>query len=93
MALVGYERERLDLIRANRNKPRADYLSDRGRLIHGPTPPGGSKPSPRESDLSPEEVEEVLELISTGRKTRTPVDAGAASCKIMEIHGRSDSST
>jgi 2-keto-4-pentenoate hydratase len=73
VALVGYERERLDLIRANRNKPRADYLSDRGRLIHGPTPPGGSKPSPRESDLSPEEVEEVLELISTGRKTRTPV--------------------
>jgi len=41
-----YEAERLQLIRANKDKPRLDYLSDRGRLIHGPTPPGGSKPSP-----------------------------------------------
>jgi hypothetical protein len=48
-----YEAERLQLIRANKDKPRLDYLSDRGRLIHGPTPPGGSKPSPRESDLTP----------------------------------------
>jgi len=68
-----YESTRLATIRANRNKPRADYLSDRGRLIHGPTPPGGSKPSSRESDLSPAELSEVIELISSGRKSRTPV--------------------
>ena len=68
-----YEVERLQLIRANKDKPRLDYLSDRGRLIHGPTPPGGSKPSPRESDLTPTEIEELIELIATGRKTRTPV--------------------
>lgn len=68
-----YEVERLQLIRANRDKPRLDYLSDRGRLIHGPTSPGGSLPSPRESDLTPAEIEELIELIATGRKTRTPV--------------------
>lgn len=68
-----YEIERLQLIRANKGKQRLDYLSDRGRLIHGPTPPGGSVPSPRESDLTPAEVEEVVELIANGRKTRTPV--------------------
>ena len=68
-----YEIERLLLIRANKEKPRHDYLSDRGRLIHGPTPPGGSLPSLRESDLTPTEVDEVIELIANGRKTRTPV--------------------
>ena len=68
-----YEKERLVIIRANKHKPRLDYLSDRGRLIHGPTPPGGSKPSPRESDLTPDEIDELIELIATGRKNRTPV--------------------
>jgi len=68
-----YEAERLQLIRANKDKPRLDYLSDRGRLIHGPTPPGGSKPSPRESDLTPVEIDELVELIANGRKSRTPV--------------------
>jgi hypothetical protein len=71
--MSNYEIERLQLIRSNKSKPRLDYLSERGRLIHGPTPPGGSVPSSRESDLTPEEVEEVIELIATGRKTRTPV--------------------
>ena len=65
--------KRIAYLRSNKEKPRAEYLTDRGRLIHGSTPPGGSIPSPRDSDLSEEEVEEVLELISTGRKTRTPV--------------------
>ena len=73
MAVSEYEQERLRIIRANKEKQRPDYLSDRGRLIHGPTPPGGSIPSTRESDLTPSEVDEVLELIATGRNTRTPV--------------------
>ena len=71
--MSAYEIERVQTLRANKNKPRLDYLSDRGRLIHGPTPPGGSKPSPRESDLSPDEIDELIELIATGRKNRTPV--------------------
>lgn len=68
-----YQSQRLTQLRSNRNQPRADYLSDRGRLIHGPTPPGGSVPVDRETDLSAAELAEVIDLIATGRKTRTPV--------------------
>ena len=68
-----YSLARLATIRANRDKPRAQYLSDRGRLIHGPTPPGGSEPAARESYLTATELNEVIELIANGRKTRTPV--------------------
>jgi 2-keto-4-pentenoate hydratase len=64
---------RLHTLRSNRKKPRADYLNERGRRIHGPTAPGGSKPCPRESDLTPEEVKEVRTLIAHGRRNRTPV--------------------
>jgi len=48
-----YPAARIELLRANKSRTRPNYLSDRGRLIHGPTPPGGSVPSPRESDLTP----------------------------------------
>lgn len=71
--MENYSSTRLATIRANRDKPRANYLSDRGRLIHGPTPPGGSAPADRESDLTAAELAEVIELIASGRKTRTPV--------------------
>jgi 2-keto-4-pentenoate hydratase len=64
---------RLALLRAGRGRPRLPYLSDRGRLIHGPTPPGGSLPSSRTADLTPEEVAEITELIARGRLDRTPV--------------------
>ncbi|MCX6429704.1 MAG: hypothetical protein NTX12_01800 [Actinobacteria bacterium] len=67
------EQERLQILRANKGKPRLPYLTDRGRLNHGPTPPGGSKPSERESDLTPDEVQELIQLIAHGRLTRTPV--------------------
>ena len=71
--MENYSLTRLATIRANRDKPRANYLSDRGRLIHGPTPPGGSAPADRESDLTAAELAEVIELIASGRKARTPV--------------------
>ena len=64
---------RLHKLRANRHQRRADYLNERGRQIHGPTAPGGSIPSPRESDLSANEVDEVRTLIANGRKNRMPV--------------------
>lgn len=68
-----YEISRLAQLRSNRHQDRPDYLSDRGRLIHGPTPPGGSLPSERESDLTDQELNEVIELIAAGRINRTPV--------------------
>lgn len=64
---------RLKAIRGNRNKPREDYLTDRGRLIHGPTAPGQSTPVERDSDLSEAEVKEVRTLIADGRKNRRAV--------------------
>jgi 2-keto-4-pentenoate hydratase len=64
---------RLATLRAGRGEPRPAYLTDRGRLVHGPTPPGGSIPSPRTTDLSPDEVAEVTALIAAGRLDRTPV--------------------
>ncbi len=68
-----YESGRLKILRAARHNPRPEYLTDRGRLIHGPTPPGGSLPSTRETDLTSEEVEELIDLIVQGRHTRIPV--------------------
>ncbi len=61
---------RLSALRKSRPLPRPAYLTERGRLIHGATLPGGSVPSSRTSDLSPDEVNEVVELISTGRRSR-----------------------
>ena len=58
---------RLAELRAVKDRPRSGYLTDRGRLIHGPTPPGGSTPCDRETDLTPAEVDEVTELIVRGR--------------------------
>ena len=65
--------QRINTLRLGKSVPRPEYLSDRGRLIHGPTPPGGSVPSNRSTDLSASEVAEVIELISNGRNSRTPV--------------------
>jgi hypothetical protein len=53
-----FEPLRLLKLRAGKSKPRSDYLTTRGRLNRGP--PGGSLPSVRESDLTPEEVAERL---------------------------------
>ena len=63
----GAETDRLAKLRRARWLPRHSYLSDRGRLIHGLTPPGGSVPSARTSDLTAEEVAEVTSLIADGR--------------------------
>src|SRR5882757_1553958 len=65
---------RLAALRKSRPLPRPAYLTERGRLIHGATKPGGSMPSLRTSDLSPDEVTEVVELISTGRLSRRPAE-------------------
>ncbi len=51
--------------------PRCDELTDRGRLIYGPTPPGGAKACPRTSDLSPNELASVVDIITTARRART----------------------
>jgi 2-keto-4-pentenoate hydratase len=65
---------RLSALRQSRSLPRPADLTERGRLIHGTTAPGGSVPSPRTSDLSPAEVDEVVELISNGRRARRAVE-------------------
>jgi 2-keto-4-pentenoate hydratase len=65
--------DRLATLRAARSAVRPPHLTDRGRLIHGGTPPGGSVPSPRTSDLTPQEVAEVIDLIAGGRVHRTAV--------------------
>jgi 2-keto-4-pentenoate hydratase len=64
---------RLSELRAGKARPRLPYLTDRGRLIHGPTPPGGSAPCARKDDLTPAELAEVVALIVGGRLNRTPV--------------------
>jgi 2-keto-4-pentenoate hydratase len=61
------EADRLAVLRRARTQPRPSYLSDRGRLIHGPTPPGGSVPCARTADLTAEEVAEVTSLIGAAR--------------------------
>jgi 2-keto-4-pentenoate hydratase len=63
---------RLSELRAGKLRPRLPYLSDRGRLVHGPTPPGGSKPCSRTDDLNPDELAEVVALIASARRDRTP---------------------
>jgi 2-keto-4-pentenoate hydratase len=68
-----YAAGRLEALRAGRDRARPTYLTDRGRLIHGRTPPGGSVPSPRTRDLDPGEVAEVVALIVAGRQHRRPV--------------------
>ena len=49
------------------------WLSTRGRLIYGPTPPGEAVPCPRTSPLSDREVSEVASLIYGGRRDRHAV--------------------
>jgi 2-keto-4-pentenoate hydratase len=48
-------------------------ITDRGRSIFGPTPPGGWVACNRESPLSPAELERVVELIARGREERRAV--------------------
>ena len=67
------ELTRVAALRARHGMPRPPWLTERGRLIHGPTPPGGSRPTARTSDLTPAETAEVAELIAAGRLTRRPV--------------------
>ena len=50
-----------------------ELLGDRGRLIYGPTPPGGAVPCRRESRLSSREIDETVELIALGRVERCSV--------------------
>ena len=69
-----YAKDRLRILRQRRHQVRPDYLSDRGRMIYGATPPGGSVPSSRTSDLSPEEVNELIKLIAGARVARVPVE-------------------
>ncbi|MEV4622369.1 hypothetical protein AB0J74_27095 [Asanoa sp. NPDC049573] len=64
---------RLAELRAGRGRPRSPYLTDRGRLIHGPTAPGGSTPCDRDTDLTPAEVDEITKLIVRGRLEGTAV--------------------
>jgi 2-keto-4-pentenoate hydratase len=68
-----WESRRLSELRAGKQRPRLSYLHDLGRLIHGPTPPGGSVPCARTDDLTPDEEAEVIALIAAGRLHRTPV--------------------
>jgi 2-keto-4-pentenoate hydratase len=70
---LDYATNRLAVLRAGRAQPRPPHLTERGRLIHGPTPPGGSVPSARTADLSPVEIAEVIALIAHGRLERRPV--------------------
>lgn len=48
----------------------AGEFSDRGRHIHGPTPPGGFVPCERTSPLSDLELERVVALIGDARRAR-----------------------
>ena len=64
-------------LRARRTLPCPAEYTTRGRLIHGPTPPGGSTPSDRTGDLSPDEVTEVAQLIADGRLRRYAVELPA----------------
>ena len=64
-------------LRARRTLPCPAEYTTRGRLIHGPTPPGGSTPSDRTGDLSPDEVAELAQLIADGRLHRHAVEMPA----------------
>jgi 2-keto-4-pentenoate hydratase len=45
-------------------------ITDRGRAIYGPTPPGRSVPCERDTPLSEAEIAQVVELIAAGRRER-----------------------
>lgn len=64
-------------LRARRTLPCPAEYTTRGRMIHGPTPPGGSTPSDRTGDLSPDEVAELAQLIADGRLRRHAVELPA----------------
>ena len=51
----------------------SDELTSRGRALFGTTPPSGAMPCPRSTPLSAKEVEEVVALISQGRRDRQSV--------------------
>jgi 2-keto-4-pentenoate hydratase len=48
-------------------------ISERGRPIYGPTPPGQAVPCSREKPLSADEMEAVVEAIAGGREERRSV--------------------
>ena len=45
-------------------------ITDRGRAIYGPTPPGQAIPCERDTPLDADELDEVVELIAAGREQR-----------------------
>lgn len=52
--------------------PLAPGVSECGRALYGPTPPSAAEPCARTSALSPAELDEVVELIASGRLERAP---------------------
>lgn len=48
-------------------------VTERGRPIYGPTPPGAAVPCERTTPLSPAEIEAVVETIAEGRRERHSV--------------------
>ena len=48
-------------------RERPEWLTNLGREIYGPTPPGGASPWARDSALDPDELAEVVELIASAR--------------------------
>jgi 2-keto-4-pentenoate hydratase len=49
-------------------------LTERGRPLYGPTPPGGGVPCARHSPLTAAEVSEVAAIIAGGRTQRRPAE-------------------
>ena len=45
-------------------------ITDRGRAIYGQTPPGNAVPCDRETPLTRDELDELVELIAAGREQR-----------------------
>jgi 2-keto-4-pentenoate hydratase len=48
-------------------------ITDRGRMIYGPTPPGGAVPCARTTPLTEAEIKAVVEAIALGREHRRAV--------------------
>jgi 2-keto-4-pentenoate hydratase len=48
-------------------------ITDRGRVIYGPTPPGEAVPCARDTRLDPDEIAAVVETIAAGREQRKPM--------------------
>src|SRR6185312_16126420 len=71
----------------------AEGLTDRGRPIFGPTPPGQGPPCARRSPLTGAEVAEVAALIAAARRgrqatelpERLPSSARAIACKVSHM--------